>query len=60
MAILMDVKWKLVVLVICISLMISDHEFLFMCLLVIYMHSLKNIYLGPLLIFNQFFDIEVC
>ena len=41
-AIQMDMKWNLIVVLICLSLMISDAEHLFMCLLAIYICSLKK------------------
>ena len=51
MTVLIGVRWYLTVAMICVSLIMSDAEHLFMCLLAISVCFWRNVYLGLLPIF---------
>lgn len=58
-AILMNGKWYFAVVLICIFLMTNDVEQLFMCLLVIYTSTWRNVYASSLPIF-EFGCLSLC
>ena len=59
-AILTGAKGYLTVVLLCISLILSDAEHFFTCLLAVYMSSWRNVYLDLLPVFDWVFLILGC